>query len=350
MRASLRVFRGSLIVSGLALVAALLYGGWPAVGLAAVLGVMEVSLSFDNAIVNARVLERMSDPWRRVFLTAGVAIAVVGMRLLLPLVLVCATTGLSMTETVRLAFTPGRPSEPGSFSFYLSAAHPQIAAFGGTFLLMMFLELVFTTREVVWLGPLERTLARCARWRMLPWLLSLVAVALGTTVASTWFPVFIAGLSGLATYALVKLICVSAGRGEPDAGPLVGRAALIGFLYLEVLDASFSFDGTVGAFAITSDPVIIVLGLGCIGAVFVRSITMDLVRRRTLNEYVYLEHGAHWAIGVLAVILLITIAVPVPEFLTGGASLVIIGAAVVSSVVRRTRDGIGPVMEEPAIR
>ena len=118
----------------------------------------------------------------------------------------------------------------------------------------------------------------------------------------------------------------------------VGKAAFFLFLYLEVLDASFSFDGVVGAFAITSDPIIIAIGLG-IGAMFIRSLTVFLVRKGTLSEYVYLEHGAFWAIGALAVLLLITIEYDVPEVVTGLIGVGLILAAFASSVVRNKRDG-----------
>ncbi len=88
------------------------------------------------------------------------------------------------------------------------------------------------------------------------------------------------------------------------------------FLYLEVLDASFSFDGVIGAFAITNDIVLMALGLG-IGAMYVRSLTVYLVRQGTLDDYVYLEHGAHYAIGALAVILMVTIQYQINEVITG---------------------------------
>jgi hypothetical protein len=105
-----------------------------------------------------------------------------------------------------------------------------------------------------------------------------------------------------------------------------------------VLDASFSFDGVIGAFAITADPIIIALGLGLIGAMFVRSLTVYLVRQGTLSEYVYLEHGAHWAIGALALILLYSIGTHVPEVVTGLVGVVLIGAALISSVIRRRNE------------
>ena len=78
-----------------------------------------------------------------------------------------------------------------------------------------------------------------------------------------------------------------------------GKAAFALFCYLEVLDASFSFDGVIGAFAISTDILVIAAGLG-IGALFIRSLTVWLVRQGTLDEYVFLEHGAHYALGALA--------------------------------------------------
>ena len=97
------------------------------------------------------------------------------------------------------------------------------------------------------------------------------------------------------------------------------------------------YETVIGAFAITSDPILIALGLGLIGAMFVRAITVFLVRQGTLSEYEYLEHGAFWAIGALAVILLITIGIHVDEVISGLVGVAFIGAAFISSVVRNRR-------------
>jgi hypothetical protein len=126
-------------------------------------------------------------------------------------------------------------------------------------------------------------------------------------------------------------------RGSRPVARAVGKAGFVLFLYLEVLDASFSFDGVIGAFAITSDPILIALGLGLIGAMFVRSLTVYLVRQGTLSDYVYLEHGAHWAIGALAGILLLSIGVHVNEIVTGLVGVGFIGASMLSSVRRNRR-------------
>ena len=87
-------------------------------------------------------------------------------------------------------------------------------------------------------------------------------------------------------------------------------------IYLEVLDASFSFDGVIGAFALTHNLFIIAIGLG-IGAMYVRSMTIMLVERGTLAEYRFLEHGAFYAIIALSVIMFVQPLMHIPEVITG---------------------------------
>ena len=113
----------------------------------------------------------------------------------------------------------------------------------------------------------------------------------------------------------------------------------IGFLYLELIDASFSLDGVLGAFALSKDILIITIGLS-IGAMFVRSLTMMLVEKKTLSNYLYLEHGAHWAIGALAVIMLISSFHEVPEVLTGLIGLTFILASLTSSFIHNKKNHI----------
>jgi hypothetical protein len=364
----LRTFAGSFLVAAAGLIAGFLYGGGTGLAVTAILAVLEVSLSFDNAVVNATVLVRMSPFWQKLFLTVGVAIAVFGMRLVFPLLIVGITAKLSPVEAIRLALEKGDADKPGTYGYLLHQAHPAIAAFGGMFLLMIFLDFVFEEREITWLSWLERPLARIGKLDQLSVVIALtVLVVSAYTVgqhADTHDPhrkatVLVAGVLGLATYLLVNALGeVFAQEEEVDdadeddlartlerkrALHVVGKAAFFLFLYLEVLDASFSFDGVVGAFAITSDPIIIAIGLG-VGAMFIRSLTVYLVRKGTLAEYVYLEHGALWAIGALAVILLITIEYEVPEVVTGLIGVGFIAAALISSIVRNRR---AAALEEP---
>lgn len=341
-----RVFAPSFLVAAVALVVALLYGGPQALVLAAILGVLEVSLSFDNAVVNASVLERMSQFWQRMFLSVGVIIAVFGMRLLFPLIVVAISAHLGPAQALDLALHPpsqgagyfpdGRPS----YETLLTDANPKIAAFGGMFLLLLFLNFVCAEREITWLSWIERPLARLGRFAMFPVVLSLVLLVV---VAGAVAPdekadvVMVSGALGIATYLLVDGLGAhfdhQQSTGPSRAAMVTGRAAFFGFLYLEVLDASFSFDGVIGSFAITADPIIIALGLGMIGAMFVRSITVYLVQKGTLSDYVYLEHGAHWAIGTLAVLLLWSTGHALDDTTTGLIGVAIIAAAFISSIV-----------------
>jgi hypothetical protein len=360
----LRTFGGSLVVAAVGLVLGYLYAGGTGLALAAILAVLEVSLSFDNAVVNATVLVRMSPFWQKIFLTVGVAIAVFGMRLVFPLLIVGITAKLNPVEAVRLALQKGDPNQPGSYGYLLHQAHPAIAAFGGMFLLMLFLDFVFEERELTWLSWIERPLARIGKLDQLSVVIALAVLMISAytfgTHSDTATPdkistILVSGLMGLGTYLLVSALgeffdeaADEDGDGEVDEADLgtklaknktrhvVGKAAFFLFLYLEVLDASFSFDGVVGAFAITSDPILIAIGLG-IGAMFIRSLTVYLVKKGTLSEYVYLEHGALWAIGALAIILLVTIEYQVPEVVTGLIGVAFIGAALISSIVRNRR-------------
>ncbi|GAA4683542.1 DUF475 domain-containing protein [Frondihabitans cladoniiphilus] len=369
----LKTFGWSLVITVIALAIALVYGGPSGLVVAAILGVLEISLSFDNAVVNARILERMSAFWQRIFLTVGVLIAVLGMRIVFPLVIVAVTAGLNPVAAVRLALEKGSIDTPGSYAYLLHDAHPQIAAFGGIFLLMIFLDFMFEERDIHWLGFLEKPLAFIGRLNSVSVIVGLLALI----AASLWAGdkqaiVLISGAAGMVLYFLVNGLGAifeaddddldghvdadeveeraekisgqtgsgqkgGSGSGVVGVGKVVGKAAFLLFLYLEVIDASFSFDGVIGAFAITSDPILIALGLGLIGAIFVRSLTVFLVRQGTLDEFVFLDHGAHWAIGALAVILLVTITTEVSEVVTGLIGVVFILGAFITSVVRNRR-------------
>lgn len=350
-----RIFGFSLLMTVVALVTGYLHGGPTALFLLAVLALLEVSLSFDNAIINAAILQRMSPFWQRMFLTIGILIAVFGMRLVFPLAIIWTTAGLDPVRAMELAL---RPPAHGALEFadgspsyekLITAAHPQIAAFGGMFLLMLFLDFVVHDRDIKWLKWIEVPFARIGRLGQVPVIVASVGLVLAgallTHSSDQRGTVLIAGLLGMVTYLVVNGISRAfrpAGLGEATPGvqarQAAGKAGCALFLYLEVLDAAFSFDGVTGAFAITTDPIIIAIGLGVVGAMFVRSITIYLVRQDTLDRYVYLEHGAHWAIGALAIILLLSIdhRFAVPEWVTASVGVVFIGAAFTESV-RRNR-------------
>jgi hypothetical protein len=361
-----KTFGWSFAVTAAALIIAMLYGGPQALILCLILGILEVSLSFDNAVVNARILERMNPFWQKMFLSVGIIIAVFGMRVLFPLLIVGITAKLNPAEAVSLALQKGDPHTPGTYGYLLHEAHPQIAAFGGLFLLMLFLDFIFEDRDIKWIKALEIPLAKLGKLEGASMVVGLIALAVaGFLSGEHQGIVLLSGLMGMITYLLVNglgnLFDVDADddvdfddaaavthAGPSGAAKVAGKAAFMLFLYLEVIDASFSFDGVIGAFAITADPIIIALGLGLIGAMFVRSLTVYLVRQGTLDEFEYLDHGAHWAIGALALILLVTISVPVNEVVTGLIGVIFIGAAFAGSIIRNKRKAtVGETAEAP---
>ena len=352
----LKTFGWSFAVTIAALAGALAFGGPEAFVLVAILCVLEISLSFDNAVVNAKIIERMNAWWQKIFLTVGILIAVFGMRLLFPLLIVGLTADLNPVDAIDLAREGGSIHDEGTYAYLLHEAHPDIAAFGGMFLLLLFLDFVFDPeREITWLSWLEKPLMRIGKLDQLTVVVGLVALAVSAKAfAEDESAVLFSGILGVVSYLLVGGLGElfesegeeeegegAAATGGPNKVQLAsGKAAFFLFLYLEVLDASFSFDGVIGAFAITQNIFIIAVGLG-VGAMYIRSLTVYLVRKGTLNDYVYLEHGAMWAIGALATILLISIEHEVPEVVTGLIGVGFIGVAFISSLAHNKRMG-GP--------
>lgn len=288
-----------------------------------VLIAIEIAFSFDNAIVNAKVLERLSPLWRQVFMTVGVLIAIVGMRAVFPVLIVMVSAHLPWHEVINEAL-----HHPTAYSQHLAGAQTAIAAFGGSFLLTLALYfLLDDDREELWLKRLERPLQKFGGPRLLPPFLAAVTLVVISLFAQPHHQVLKLGLIGAVGYASLKLLIDGLAKLEPQKHQLYsGWPALLAFLYLEVLDASFSFDGVLGAFAITNRVILIVLGLG-VGALWVRSLTVFMVKRGTLRAYIYLEHGAHYAILILAVALLSSIFIHVPDAVTGLIGLGVIAAS-----------------------
>jgi len=311
------------LVTILAVVLTFIFGGLTAAITVVILGVLEISFSFDNAIVNAKILRRMNSYWQKLFLTVGILIAVFGMRLVFPLVIVAITAHINPVAALSMAIT-----NPTEYAHHIIGAHPAIAAFGGMFLLMLFLDWLLGDKDVLWLAPIESRLASLGKIESVSTIISLGLLVLSSLLFGHTEMVLIAGSLGLVTYLLVSSLD---SFFDEDKVASVAKAGLATFLYLEVLDASFSFDGVVGAFAVTNNIFLIALGLG-IGAMFIRGMTVCLTRQGTLSEYRYLEHGAHWAIGSLAVLLLITIKFDIPDVVTGLIGVGFIAVALMGSI------------------
>lgn len=335
-------FTGSYIVTILGLIAAYLWGehihpntGFICVFIAFVLSVLEVSLSFDNAVVNAMKLEKMSEKWRHRFITWGIAIAVFGMRFLFPLLVVAIFAKLNLLNVLKIAL-----SNSQLYEYYLHQTHAPIVTFGGAFLIMLFMGYFLNPeKEIDWIKPVESVIKKVPSNKILD---TMIALAIVDVVHMVQPPplrisVLISGIAGIITYLLIDTISAKLenieGKQEEICSSLksVGCSGFVSFMYLELIDASFSLDGVLGAFALSSDIVIITIGLA-IGAMFVRSLTLLLVEQKTLTNYIYLEHGAHWAIGVLAGIMFLSTVFVIPEVVTGLSGLLLIVASLISSI------------------
>ncbi|UOM35975.1 DUF475 domain-containing protein [Acuticoccus sp. I52.16.1] len=297
-------------------------GGLSFLAVGIVLAALEISLSFDNAIVNANKLKTMDPKWQHRFLTWGIVIAVFGMRIIFPLAVVAIAAHIGPIQAIVLA-----ASQPEEYAAIMNDAHLAIAAFGGTFLMMVALTyFIDEEKEVDWVHAVEHRLRRCASVRGLEMaFVLLLALLISEAQPEAEEMTFLfSAVCGLVTFSAVDIL----GRLLDQSNEVAGVAAKGGFgafLYLEVLDASFSFDGVVGAFALTQNLFLIAIGLG-IGALYVRSMTIMLVERGTLAQFRYLEHGAFYSILVLSVIMYAQSMVHVPELVTGllGASLIIL--------------------------
>lgn len=337
---TLRIYAFSAVATAAIMATVGLSLGWSGLLAVAVLTVLEVTFSFDNAVVNSKLLTSMSPFWQRLFMTVGIFVAVFAVRFALPIGIVAITAGLGFTEVVDLAI-----HSPAEYATELTKAGPLIDAFGGTFLVMIAIAFFLdAAKDVHWIGWLERRLAPLGRFDNLG-IFAMLAVALTlafTVHGEQRLTVLVAALCGIGLHVGLDIFgaVVDGDEESPSGGRtkvLVGAAAAVMFARLEILDASFSFDGVIGAFAITTSVLVIMAGLGA-GALWVRSMTVHLVRAGTLAKYRYLEHGAHWAIAFLGGVMLAKLyEIEPPEWATGSIGLVFIAAAVASSVVAQRR-------------
>lgn len=348
----LKHFTGSIIFTVFALLAGTAYGymsggtveaALSVLWICLVLGILEVSLSFDNAVVNATTLKDMDPVWQRRFLTWGILIAVFGMRVIFPILIVAVAGNLNPVDAVRLSF-----AQPDEYARIVSEAHNGIMGFGGAFLFLVGLKFfIDSDKEHHWFGPIEKQLTRFADLEAL----EIFIVLLLAYVISTFLPVadghgfLVAAVFGVFTFFAVDWIGNAIGASEDDADQ-ARRSGIGAFLYLEVLDASFSFDGVIGAFALSNNLIVIALGLG-IGAMFVRSMTVALVHQGTLAEFRYLEHGAFWAILALAAIMFASPLFHIPETVTGLVGAALIGLSLWSSIRHKASDVAGDSTDRP---
>lgn len=325
MQKLLKFFWFSITISIVGLVSMYFYGGWAALATTVLLVLLEVTLSFDNAVVNAKVLKKMSVVWQRRFLSWGILIAVFGTRFILPILIVSAVAWTSPWAITQLAIF-----DPAHYGELLEKAKYAIHAFGAAFLIMVSLKYFLDSeKDVHWIRALERHLSKWGRIEAIEIVLTLIVIAaisfiVPTASAAT---VLVSGIIGVILFIVMQGITSAF---SIEASEVASQSVAL-FIYLEILDAAFSLDGVIGAFALTSSIPIIAVGLG-IGAFFVRSLTVYMVRERTLDTLRYLEHGAHWAIFGLAISMFVSLLTEVPELVTGTIGIVFVVAAYWSSI------------------
>jgi hypothetical protein len=347
----LRIYAVSIVVTTLILVAVGILSGPSALLVTAILMVLEVTFSFDNAIMNSRLLAQLSPFWQKLFMTVGIFIAVFVVRFALPIFIVHLTAGLGFTDVVDLAL-----KHPDLYAQELSKAGPLIDAFGGTFLVMIGISFLFDPeKDVHWFRWLEGRLAPLGRFDNITIFLMLVGgLVMYFTIpgdAAVKTSVIVAAIAGITLHIGLDLFGAIVEQDDEEDGEvaqsggsfgkvktLVGSAAAVMFVRLEALDGSLSFDGVIGAFAITTAVVIIMAGLGG-GAMWVRSMTVHLLRAGTLAKYKYLEHGAMWAILALGIVMIAKLyGAEAPEWATGSIGIVFIAGALASSIISQRRE------------
>lgn len=271
------------------------------------LSLFEIITSIDNAIINAEVLSTMGQKARKWFLTWGIFFAVFLMRGLLPfLILFAAAPQLGVMGTLTAAFS----SDPEIAKTIKESSHVLLIG-GGIFLIFLFFHWLFLEPKNFGLRG-ERFFNSQGAWFYAVIALILTGVVwlafsrsepllqFGAVAGSTAF--FI--IHGFRQYAESQEKKLLSG-GMSDVSKIA---------YLEVLDASFSIDGVVGAFAFTFAIPLILVGNG-IGAVVLRQLTIRNIER--IKKYKYLKNGAMYSILVLGVVMLLhSFDVDVPEWLS----------------------------------
>ncbi len=290
--------------------------------------ILEISLSFDNAVVNATIIKKMDVVWKKRFLLWGMLIAVFGMRFLFPVVIVSIAGGISLVESVTIAL-----QRPDQYAAMMLNAHLAVSSYGGAFLLMVALHFFLNAKKSHhWLPVIEGPFAKFATVKSSELMLALIIILIiynymEQAVQSTFIT---SALYGLVTYLIVHGL--SELLGDEKMKSVKWMSSGLGlFLYLEVLDASFSFDGVIGAFAITKQLYEIMIGLG-VGAFFVRGLTLYLVDNEKLDQYEYLEHGAFYALAALSLFMLLDYFFHFPEWVTALTGAFILGASILGSI------------------
>ena len=285
--------------------------------------VFEAVSSLDNAVVNADVLVTMEKKWRRWFLIWGIFFSVFLVRGLLPWLIVwMANPSLGPWSSLTATF-----SNDPHIKESLEISSPLLLMAGGIFLIFLFFHWLFLEPKEFGLKA-ERFFSRKGGW-----FFAIVSLILTSII---WFALKRNSMMAFAASLGATIFFITHGFKEHAAHvelEMKGRKDLSDIsklLYLEVLDASFSIDGVVGAFAFTMSVPIILLGNG-LGAIVVRELTIRGVDK--IRDYVYLKNGAMYSIFFLGIIMLLeSFGFEIPHYVPPVVTFVSIGYFFVKSV------------------
>jgi hypothetical protein len=309
----------------------------------AALTVLEIAMAADSSVPMAGIASRIQHPARRVFLSVGLVVGVLTMRLLLPPAAVAVTQAESPADAAAEAIL-----EPGLFAMHLAAARPGIAAFGAVFIWLVFSEYLFNTDRLsrrAWLGRAEAALADVRFPRAIALGLGLVGAAAATALGAPEerLTVAVGSLVGIAAYLITKLIAAWAKR-EPDVGwrlhlhaaTVVFERGLTVFMLFEILDGAYTLStpSPESGLGYLEQAAVASVGVG-IGAVFLARLTATVDAGQGLKRLRYLKAGAAYVLGVLSVLLWASLAVPIPAAVAGWFGSLIIGLALLSSLPSR---------------
>ncbi len=293
----------------------------------------ETITSIDNAIINAEVLSTMGPKARRWFLIWGILIAVVLIRGLLPWLIVwLAVPGLGPVGAVTATF-----SNDPSVKQAIDDAAPILLAGGGTFLLFLFFHWLFLEPKRYGLAG-ERFIHRQGVW-FYAVVSILLCVIVWYSLRTNQYMAF-GAVVGSTAFFITHGFKENAERSEKELMK-EGLSDLSKILYLEVIDATFSIDGVLGAFAFTFSVPLILLGNG-LGAIAVRQLTIGNIER--VKKYAYLKNGAMYSVLFLGVIMLLhAFGVHVPEWVSPVVTIGTVGYFFLKSVREfRQREQAGP--------
>ncbi len=249
----------------------------------------EVISSVDNAIVNAHVLKTVPEKFRKFFLFWGLLLAVFVMRGVLPFVIVwLANAGLPFHEVFTLVF-----SDPELMEKALEHSKPLLLLGGGVYLFFVFLAWLFL-EEKKYAFLVEGFIHRQGIWF---YAISSLFITAVIYFSITLNPILaLAASIGATAFFMTDGFRRNAEETEKKLEQKGNMSAWSKLLYLEVLDASFSIDGVIGAFAFTMSVPLILIGNG-IGALVVRAVTVKGMN--LISKFAYLKNGAMYSIGML---------------------------------------------------